>query len=91
MLHLAEEEVLLWILGAGVWPSNQVVAKDHVISAQCEGVVIARFENPLGVENGQVELSLEAHPPGGLQVQDHWEVPVRVMNGTHHDQKLIAH
>lgn len=49
MLRLVEEEVSLWILGAGLWASNQVVAKDQVISAQCEGVVMARLENPLGM------------------------------------------
>jgi hypothetical protein len=32
-LHFAEEEVLLWIPGAGPWPSNLVVAKGQVISA----------------------------------------------------------
>jgi hypothetical protein len=69
------------------------VAKDHVIPAQCEGVVIARLESPLGVENYLVEPSPQAHPPEGVYiartlVQDHWEMPVRVFNATHRDQKL---
>jgi hypothetical protein len=42
------------------------VVKDHVIPAQCEGIVIARLENPLGVENGLVEPSPQAHPPEGI-------------------------
>jgi hypothetical protein len=69
------------------------VAKDHVIPAQCEGIVMARMENPLGVENGLVEPSQQAHPPQGIYiartlVQDRQEVPVRVLNATHRDQKL---
>jgi hypothetical protein len=49
-LRLAEE-VSLWSPGAGPRPSSLVVAKDHVNPAQCEGMVMARLENPLGVEN----------------------------------------
>jgi hypothetical protein len=44
------------------------VAKDHVIPAQCEGIVMARMENPLGVENGLVEPSQQAHPPEGIYI-----------------------
>jgi hypothetical protein len=69
------------------------VAKDHVIPAQCEKIVMARMENPLRVENGLVESNPQAHPPEGIYVartlvQDCLEVPVRVMNATHRDQKL---
>jgi hypothetical protein len=54
---------------------------------------MARLESPLGVENDLVEPSPQAHPPEGIYiartlVQDRREVPVRVMNATHHDQKL---
>jgi hypothetical protein len=38
-LRLAEEEEP----GAGPRPSSLVVAKDHVIPAQCEGIVMARI------------------------------------------------
>jgi hypothetical protein len=55
MLRFAGEEVFLWSLGAGPRPSSLVEANDHVIPAQCEGVVMAQLESPLGVENGQVE------------------------------------
>jgi hypothetical protein len=53
-------------------------------SGRCEGVVMARLESPLGVENGLVEPNLEAHPPEGLSialtlVRDCLEVPVRVL------------
>jgi hypothetical protein len=92
-LQLAEEEISLWSPGAGPHPSGMIVVKDHVIPALCEGIVMARLENPLGVENGLVEPSPQAHPPEGIYiartlVQDHQEVPVRVLNATNRDQKL---
>jgi hypothetical protein len=67
----------------GPRPSILVVAKDHVIPAQCEGIVMTRMQNPLGVENGLVEPRLQAHPPEGIYiartfVQDRQKVPVRV-------------
>jgi hypothetical protein len=70
-----------------------VVANDQVIPAQCEEVVMARLQSPLGVENWLVEPSPEAHPPKGLYmartlVRDRPEVPVRVVNATRRDQKL---
>jgi hypothetical protein len=51
------------------------------------------MENPLGVENGLVESSPQAHPPEGIYIartlmQDRQEVPVSVLNVTHRDQKL---
>jgi hypothetical protein len=93
-LRLAEEEVSLWNPGEGPHPSSLVVAKDKVLSAWCEGIVIARLESPLGVENGLVEPSPQAHPPDRIYiartlVQDCQEVPVRVLNATHWDQKLM--
>jgi hypothetical protein len=89
-LRLADEEVSLWSPGAGPRPSSLVVANDHVIPSQCEEIVMARMENPLGVEYGLVEPSLQAHPPEGIYiartlVQDRQEVPVRVLNATHRD------
>jgi hypothetical protein len=95
-LRLAEEEGSLWTPGAGPPASSLVVAKDHAIPAQCEGIVMARMENPLGVENGLVEPSQQAHPPEGINiartlVHDRQEVPVRVLNSTHRDQKLAWH
>jgi hypothetical protein len=63
------------------------VAKDHVILARSEGIVMAGFESALGVENGLVKTSLQAHPPERIYtawtlVQDHREVPLRVLNAT---------
>jgi hypothetical protein len=92
-LRLADKEVLLWSPGAGLRPSSPVVADDHVIPAQYQGIVMARMENPLGVENCLVELSPQAHPHEGIYiartlVQDRQEVLVRVLNATHRDQKL---
>jgi hypothetical protein len=77
----------------GPRPSSVVVAKDQVISKQCEGVVMARLEFPLGVVDGLVEPSPEAHAPEGLyvartSVRDRRELPVRVLNATRRDQKL---
>jgi hypothetical protein len=89
-LHLAEEEVFTM----EPQPSSLVVAKDQVIRMQCKGIVIARLESPLRVGNGPVEPSPEGHLPEGLciawnLVHDCWEVPVRVLNATHRDQKLM--
>jgi hypothetical protein len=74
-------------------PSSLVVTKDHLISARCEGVVMARLDTPLGAENGEVEPSLWAHEPDRIYtarnlVQHRREVPVRVLNATHRDQNL---
>jgi hypothetical protein len=54
---------------------------------------VARLESPLGINNGLVEPSPEAHPPEGLNVartlvRDRRVVPVRVLNATRRDQKL---
>jgi hypothetical protein len=92
-LRLAGEEVSLWSPEAGPWPSSPVVANDQVIPAQCKRVVMARLESLLGMENGLEELSLEAHFPERLciartLVWDSQEVPMGVLNATHHDQKL---
>jgi hypothetical protein len=89
-LRLAEEEASLWSPGAGPRPSSLVVAKDHVIPAQCEGIVMARMESSLGVENGLVEPNPQDHPPEGIYiartlVKDRQEVPVRILNTTHQD------
>jgi hypothetical protein len=45
-LRLAEEEVSLRSPRAGPRPSSLMVAKDQVISAQCEERVMARLKNP---------------------------------------------
>jgi hypothetical protein len=39
-LCLAEEEVSLWSPGVGPRPSSLVVARDQVIPARCEGIII---------------------------------------------------
>jgi hypothetical protein len=56
---------------------------------------MARLESPLGVENGLVEQSPQAHPPEGnysyitrTLVKDWQKLPVRVLNATYCDQKL---
>jgi hypothetical protein len=54
-LRLAEEEISLWSPAAGTRPSNLVMAKDLVIHAQCEGIVMARLQRHLGVENELIE------------------------------------
>jgi hypothetical protein len=93
-LCLAEEGVSLWSPGAGPCLSSLAVAKGHVIPAQCEGIVMARMEKPLGVENGLVEPNPQAHPTEGIYiartlVQDRQEVSVRVLNATRRDEKLM--
>jgi hypothetical protein len=95
MLHLAEEEASLWSTGAGPRPSSLVVAKAHVIPTWCDTIVMARLVNPLRVENGLVELSPQAHLPEGnyiarTLVKVCGEMPVRVLNATHRDQKLTS-
>jgi hypothetical protein len=92
-LSLAEEEVSLWSPGVRPRPSNLVVANVQVIPAQCEGIVMAKLESPLGVENCLVESSPQALPPEGIYVartlvRDSGEVPVRVMNVNRRDQKF---
>jgi hypothetical protein len=92
-LRLAEEEVSLWSPGDGPCPSSLVMAKDQIIPAQCEGIVMAKLDSPLRVESGLVEPSPQARPPQGIYisrslVQDRPEVPVRVLNTTHRGQKL---
>jgi hypothetical protein len=69
-LRLAEEEVLLWSPQDGSGPSSLrvAIAKHHVIPAQCEGIVMARLQNPLGVENSLVEPSPQAHPLEGIYI-----------------------
>jgi hypothetical protein len=57
--------------------------------------MVVRLEKPLGVENGLVEPSPQAHPHERIYlartlVQDHQEVPVRILNATHRDQKLTT-
>jgi hypothetical protein len=74
-------------------PSRLVVASDQVIPAQCEEVTIARLESLLGVENGPVEPSPEAHPPEGsfiarTLVRDCREVYVRLLDANRQEQKL---
>jgi hypothetical protein len=71
-----------------------VVAKDQVIPTQCEGIVMARLQSQLGVENKLVEPSPKAPPPEGFYIakklsQHRQEGPVSVINATHRDQKLI--
>jgi hypothetical protein len=50
-----------------------------VVLVQCEGVVIARLESPLGAEEYLIELSPEAYDPERIciartLVQDQWEI-----------------
>jgi hypothetical protein len=54
--------------------------------------VFGRLESPLRVENALVEPSLKAHPLERFYIvrtlaRDLWEVPMRVLNATCHDQK----
>jgi hypothetical protein len=67
-LRLAEQEVSLWSTGMRPRPSNMVAAKDQVVPARSEGIVMAKLESPLGVENGLVESSPKARPPDGIYV-----------------------
>jgi hypothetical protein len=92
-LRHAEEELWVCRPGAGPRPFSLVVAKKHLIPAQCKGTVMARMESPLGAENGLVEPNPQAHPPEGMYiartlVQVRQEEPVRILYTTHRDQKL---
>jgi hypothetical protein len=63
MLHLAEEMLLLWSLGARPRPSSMKVAKDQVLASQYKGIVMTSLESPLKVESVLVEPTPQAHPP----------------------------
>jgi hypothetical protein len=72
-------------------PVSLLGAKDQLIPAKCEGIVMARLESSLRVWSGLAERSLQAHSHKGIYkprtlVQDRREVPVRVLNATHHKQ-----
>jgi hypothetical protein len=54
--------------GEGPRLSSLVVAKYQIIPAQCEGIVMARLESPLGVESGLVDPSPQARPPQGIYI-----------------------
>jgi hypothetical protein len=74
-------------------PFNLLVANDQVILAQCEGVLMAWLESPLGAESGLAEASPQAHQLEGLYIartlaRDSRDVPVRVLNATRHDQLM---
>jgi hypothetical protein len=93
MLRLGDEEVSLWSPQMDPQPSRLIVADDLLITAQCERVVVAQLESPLGVGNGPIEPISEAHVPEGIYiartfVRDQREVPVRFLNVTLPDQKL---
>jgi hypothetical protein len=92
-LRLAEEYILWWSPEAGPRPSNMIVEENKVMPALCKGTVMGRLERPLGVGNGLIEPSPKAHQREGMYIarslfKDWKKVPVRVLNNTHHDQKL---
>jgi hypothetical protein len=72
-LRLAEEEISLWSPGAGPRPSSLVVAKDQVIPAQCEKIVMARMENLLRVENGLVEPNPQSNMKAWREEMAAWQ------------------
>jgi hypothetical protein len=49
------------------------VAKDQVISAQCEKIVMARMENPLRVENGLVEPNPQSNMKAWREEMAAWQ------------------
>jgi hypothetical protein len=62
VLRLGQEKVSMWNSQAHQL-SHLVVASDQEIPEQCETVVIAGLESPLGAESGLEESSLETHNP----------------------------
>jgi hypothetical protein len=91
--HDCQRKKYCWAQKRDPRPPSLVEAKDHVIPAQCEGIVMAIMQNPLRVENNLVETRPQAHPPeetyiARTLIQDHQEVPVRILNDTHRDQML---
>jgi hypothetical protein len=86
---------LLWSPGARPRPSSLVVANGQwsgdTCTMQWSGTGSSR--EPLEVENGLVEPNPKANPPKGLYIArtlvwDCQDIPVRVLNATHCDQKL---
>jgi hypothetical protein len=72
-LHLAGKEMWLWSPGA---------AKDQVMPAKCEGILMARSKSPLKVESSLVEQRLQAHPHAEMDIartldRGRREVPLR--------------
>jgi hypothetical protein len=91
-LRLSDEEISLWSPGAGPRPSSVVVAKDQVMPANCEGILMTRSESPLEVEISLVEQRLQAHPHAEIDIartsdRGRREVPLRALNAllTHCD------
>jgi hypothetical protein len=75
-LRLAGEEISLWSRGA---------AKDQVMPAKCEGILMARSESPLEVESSLVEQRLQAHLHAEIDIartsdRGRREVPLRALN-----------
>jgi hypothetical protein len=90
-LLLAEKEVSFWSPREMPRTSSLVVAKDHVIRAQSERIVVARTERTLGVENCLGKPNPQAHSPEGIFitrtfVQVSQEVPVWILNNIHRAQ-----
>jgi hypothetical protein len=84
-LRLAGEEISLWSPGEGPRPSSVVMAKDQVMTAKCEGILMARSESPLEVESSLIEQRLQAHPPAEINIDTtsdrrSREVPLRALN-----------
>jgi hypothetical protein len=75
-LRLAGEEISLWSPGA---------AKDQVMTAKCEGILMARSESPLEVERSLVKQRLHSHPHADIDIarsseRGRREVPLRTLN-----------
>jgi hypothetical protein len=75
-LRLAGEEISLWSPGA---------AKDQVMTAKCEGILIDRSESRLEVESSLVEQKLQDHlhadiERGRTSDRGRQEVPLRALN-----------
>jgi hypothetical protein len=72
-LRLAGEEISLWSPGE---------AKDQVMTAKCERILMVRSESPLEVESSLIEQRLQVHPPAEIDIartsnRRRREVPLR--------------
>jgi len=92
LLRLGQEEVRLWNSGVRPTSSRLSLVSDKVVPAQCEKVVMARIEAPMGAANVLVEPSPKTAREGQYTartlVRVRPRVHVRIMNVTNQYQVL---
>jgi hypothetical protein len=95
LLRLGQEEVILWKPGVQPISSRLSLVSDEVIPAQCERVVMASLEAPLGATTILIEPSQKSSQDGVFiamtLVRAGPRVPVRIMNQVVNEGTTIGH